>query len=145
MSLDQVILLVLRALHILSGLAWAGAVFLIAGVILRGRGAAEMIAKLLQDGRLRGYLARAWILSLLTGIGLLWRVYDFRPPYPAGLALNLGAVAAIIAAFIPMFIGRASAAGEGAVASTGSSAALWRLTAALLGFAALTMAIARYL
>ena len=52
MTVDQIVTIVLRALHILAGITWAGALFMIMRVVLARPGASALLGELAADGRL---------------------------------------------------------------------------------------------
>jgi uncharacterized membrane protein len=154
-----------RAVHVLAGVIWAGATFVLAAVIvpIAARHGAE------GAGRWIGLIARkvgpmSGISALLT---VLSGVYLFAVLHPndssaGGLVLKTGAVAALLSLGIGFLVGRPTGLKLAKLSQQSSPAAAApdmlqkvpalyrravlssRLTAALLGIAVLSMALFRY-
>jgi hypothetical protein len=101
-------MLVFRALHVTSGVMWAGSVFLFF-VFIRPSAAAiapagaPFMAELLGRRRLTRWLLLFASLTILGGAYLYWKDWDAAGSFgdwigsSFGLALTVGAVAAIVA------------------------------------------------
>ncbi len=165
MSNIQLIVLA-RAVHVMAGVIWAGAAFLLAAVIMpmAVRHRAE------GTGRWTGMIARrvgpvsgiAALLTVLSGIYLFATLHPHDSSI-GGIVLKTGAVAALLSLGIGYLIGRpagirleklneqlsrAGAPSEDILQQMTrlSRRGAWgsRLTAALLGVAVLSMAVFRY-
>jgi hypothetical protein len=164
--------IILRLIHILGGIFWAGAMILLAGFLIptvrsTGREGGRFMQTLMQQQRLQFYLSLAAGLTVLSGITMYARLAaathgawaGSRP----GVAYSVGAVAAILAAAVGGGIsgsaGRKMLAVGQAIGSAAPSveqqAELSRLqsrmalgarvAAGLLVIAASAMAVGRYL
>ncbi len=164
--------IILRLIHILGGIFWAGAMILLAGFLIptvrsTGREGGRFMQTLMQQQRLQFYLSLAAGLTVLSGITMYARLAaathgawaGSRP----GVAYSVGAVAAILAAAVGGGIsgsaGRKMLAVGQAIGSAAPSveqqAELGRLqsrmalgarvAAGLLVIAASAMAVGRYL
>lgn len=110
-------MIVLRILHILGGVFWAGAAFLLAGVIepsLRDLGAeaGRIMQRLADRGRMTVYLSSAAGINVVTGLVMYERVSGgYSEAWlmtGRGLALTLGAWAGLIAFVVGILVsGRA--------------------------------------
>jgi hypothetical protein len=126
----QVILMFTVALHVLSGIFWAGSTFVLARI-----GGAEQVARP-QMG--------AAALAALTG-GILWNLVHGRSFQLQEQLLALGALCAIVAAGV-------QGASAARIRLAHSSSAPWggslmlphRVAAALLAITVICMASARY-
>jgi hypothetical protein len=168
------IIIGLRAVHIVTGVLWAGAALfinLLLGPSLSAAGPAG--GRVMTELRQRKYhdvLAVASTLAILSGLGLLWvdsaglsRLW-FRAP--AGLVLSLGGLAATAGFLVGMLavrplairmeeiqsdMGRASTEALRQSYATrltsvrGRLVAYGRLTSGCLAIAVVAMAVARYL
>jgi uncharacterized membrane protein len=164
--------IVLRLIHILGGIFWAGTMIILAAFLLptaraTGPEGGRFMQYLMQQRRLQVYLGLAMLLTVLSGIILYARMAaathgawaGSRP----GIAYGVGAVAAILAAAIGGSMGSSAgrkmlAVGK-AIGTAGPSAeqqaelarlqgrmALGaRLAAGLLVVSAGAMAVGRYL
>lgn len=168
----NIYMIVLRLIHILSGVFWVGAAWMLAGFIQPtaravGPDAAKFMQRLMQS-RLSVLISAAAILTVLSGFLLYDRISGFQLQWiatRAGIGFSLGAIAGIIALIIgggvtgPVSMRLARLGKE--VQATGQpptpehlarmgqlqarlgAATLW--TAIISGVALFFMAIARYL
>ncbi len=170
--MDQTITLVLRLLHIVSGVFWAGAVFLMVGFIFpsvrdAGPGGAPFMQQI-QRRRLPVFMNAAAGLTMLSGLILYGRAMAMNGAWVrtnSAMIFGIGGVATIVAAIIGgAFVSRSGVRlgklGE-AIQATGrppsaeqaaEMAALqakmgkgMRIVASLLLVAVIAMATARYL
>jgi len=170
---DQTITLLLRLVHILAGIFWVGAIFLIAGFLLptiraTGREGGRFIQHLMQQRRLPIFLAIAMLLTVLSGFTLYGRLVSAThgawAGTPPGIAYGVGGLASILGALVGMLVSgsaarRMAAIGQRAAQEGGPSAEQQaeigrlqgrmllgsRLVAGFLAVAAGAMAVARYL
>jgi hypothetical protein len=170
---DRTITLLLRLVHILAGIFWVGAIFLIAGFLLptlraTGREGGRFIQHLMQQRKLPVYLAVAGLLTVLSGFTLYARMVSATHGAWAGtapgMAYGLGGLSAIIGALVGTLVSgsaarRMAGIGQRAAQAGGPSADQQaeierlqrrmllgsRLVAVFLGLAAATMAVGRYL
>jgi uncharacterized membrane protein len=172
--MDQTFTLVLRFVHIVGGVFWAGAVFLMVGFIFptvreTGPQGGRFMQELMQRRRLSVFMNSAAGLTMLSGFILMGRVVAATDGAwmntRTGMTFAFGGLATIIAAIIGgAFVGRsgqrlaklgAAIQASGAPPSAEQSAEMGRLQArmgkamravAVLLFIAVTaMATARYL
>jgi uncharacterized membrane protein len=166
-------MLILRLVHILTGVFWAGTIFFMALYLEpSARAAGPDAAKVMGGIQKRGLMTVLPIIALLTilsGIDLYRRAsVGFQPAWVhsrIGLTLGIGAVASIVALTIGFFVMRPATMAAGRLAAnlpttsddaerrrmqaqieqlrTRSRTAL-RIVAALLGVAVITMAVGRY-
>jgi uncharacterized membrane protein len=170
---DRTITLLLRPIHILAGVFWVGAIFIIAGFLLptaraTGREGGRFMQHLMLQRRLPIFLAIAAVLTVLSGFILYGRLVSATHGAWAstapGIAYGVGGLAAIVGALVGMAVSGPAArrmaavgqrtAGEGAP-SAGQQAEMERLqgrmilgsrlVAGFLAVAAGAMAVARYL
>jgi uncharacterized membrane protein len=169
----QTITLLLRLIHILAGIFWVGAIFLIAGFLLpparaTGREGGRFMQHLMLQRRLPVFLAIAMLLTVLSGFTLYARLVSAThgswAGTPPGIVYGVGGLAAILGAVVGMLVSgsaarRMAAIGQQAAQGGGPSAEQQaeterlqgrmvlgsRLVAGFLAVAATTMAIARYL
>lgn len=170
----DVLMIALRLLHVVLGVFWAGTLFFVAWFLIPSVGEAGPDgAKMMQALQRRGMLnivPVAALLTILSGLVLYWRVSGgFQPAWAGsalGMSLGIGAVAAIVAFIIGVFVMRAATLRAGALTQTvpqltdasardarmaeiqglrmrAATAARW--VASLLLIAVVTMAVARYL
>jgi uncharacterized membrane protein len=160
-----VLIALARMVHIMAGVTWAGATFLLATAIV------PIAARHGEEGAGRwiGMIARrvgpmSGLSALLT---VLSGVYLFAALHPndnsaGGLVLKTGAVAALLSLSVGFLIGRPAGLKLGRLSQQGlpaepspdllpqisrlrrRTALSSRLTAALLGIAVLSMAVFRY-
>jgi uncharacterized membrane protein len=169
---EQSLTIVLRLFHILGGIFWVGTMILLAAFLLptaraTGREGGRFLQYLMQQRRLRVYLAIAMLITVLSGIVMYARMAAATQGAWAGsrpgIAYGFGAVAAILGAAIGGAIGgsagrRLQAVGQaiGAGGPTPEQLAEMgrlqsrmglgaRLAASLLIVSAGAMAIGRYL
>jgi len=164
--------IVLRLLHILAGVFWVGAIWMMVGFLMPTAQASapegpKFIQRLMQ-GRLPKVLSAAAGTNILAGVLLYWKDSGgFRLDWittAAGLSFTIGGVAAIIAFVLGFTVSKSAAdrlAALGKEIQAGgkpptpeqaaelkrqqaklSTGAKW--TAALLTIALIEMAIARY-
>ena len=167
-------MIVLRILHIVLGVFWAGGAFITAGFLLpsaqaAGPGAGPMMRQLIAVRRLPVVLMIAAILTVLSGLGMYWHDYSISSGAFArstqGKTLGLGAVTAIVTVILGMTVmtpaakklteltAAVGASGGPPTAEQGKTIAALqarmltgaRTAAALLLITLITMAIARYL
>lgn len=171
--MDQTIMLVLRFVHIVSGVFWAGAVFLMVGFIFPAvRAAGPQAGPFMQEvarRRLPVFMNASGGLTILSGIimyiGAVTMTDGAWLDTRTGMAFTVGAVATIIAGIIGGTVSgrggrRLAKLGEAIKASGGAPspeqaaemaavqarmAKAMRVVAALLLVAVGSMATARYL
>jgi uncharacterized membrane protein len=118
-------LLVLRFIHIVSGIVWVGSGVYVAFFLIPAVGANRQIMPQLMDGlqRRRAFviLPTAGLLAILTGIRLLWiDSAGFADSYMEtgpGRTFSIGGVAAIIALLLQVFVSRPAGVKLGAIAA----------------------------
>jgi hypothetical protein len=169
---DRTVTIILRLIHILAGVFWAGTIFLIAGFLMptaraTGREGGGFIQHLMQKQRLQLFLGIAMLLTVLSGITMYARLaaatHGAWASTAPGVAYGIGAVAAIVGgaagALIGGSAGRRLAAIGSSLGSGGPSPELQaemgqlqarmrlgtRVAAGLLAVATGAMAVARYL
>ena len=170
---DRTITLLLRLVHILAGIFWVGAIFLIAGFLMptlraTGREGGRFMQHLMQQRKLPVYLAVAMLLTVLSGFTLYGRLVSATHGAWAGtapgIAYGVGGLSAIIGALVGLLVSgsaarRMAAVGQRAAQAGGPSAGEQaemerlqgrmvvgsRLVAVFLGIAAAAMAVGRYL
>jgi uncharacterized membrane protein len=171
---ETTITLLLRLIHILAGVFWVGALFIMAGFLVptvreTGEAGGRFMQHLMLRRRLPVFLGIATLLTVLSGFTMYGRLVaatngawaDTRP----GMAYGIGGLAAVLAAVLGMVIsgsaGRRMTAIGQSVAQSGrppsaeQQAEIERLrgrmsvgtrtAAGLLVVATGAMAIARYL
>ena len=167
-------MIVLRVIHIISGVFWAGAVMVTAWFVLpaaqaMGQPGGAFMQRLMFHQRLRVYLSGAMALTILSGLTMyMWLAMEPGGSWARSrmaMTLGIGAVAAIIAGGIGgAVIGRVgkkmAALGATIQASGGPPTdtqkaelesyqrrmrSAFRIIAVLLLIAIITMAGARYL
>jgi uncharacterized membrane protein len=170
---ERTITLLLRLVHILAGIFWVGAIFLIAGFLLpttraTGPAGGRFMQHLMQQRKLPTFLAIAMLLTVLSGFTLYGRIvaatHGAWAGTPPGIAYGVGGLAAILGALVGMLVSgpaarRMAAIGQNSAQAGGPSAEQQaeigrlqgrmvlgsRLVAGFLAVAAGLMAIARYL
>jgi uncharacterized membrane protein len=169
---DRSITIILRLIHILAGVFWAGTAFLIAGFLVptmraTGREGGVFIQHLMQTRRLQMFLGIAMLLTVLSGVTMYARLASATHGAWAGtapgIAYGVGAVAAIVGgvagAFVGSSAGRRLAAIGASIGAGGPSPEQQtemgrlqarirlgtRVAAGLLAISAGAMAVARYL
>lgn len=112
----DVMLVVLRLLHVVLGVYWAGtiiftALYLEPSIRAVGPPGGQVMAQLVKRGHLN-VLPVAALLTILSGLDLLRRASaGFDPAWMAsrmGMALSVGALTALIAFVIGVFVMRAT-------------------------------------
>ena len=166
--------LILRLVHILLGVFWAGAVFMIAlflqpAIAASGPEGGKVMGALVKR-RLLDIVPAAAVATVLSGLWLYWRDSSgFQGDWMGsrmGMALGTGGVLALVGFLIGMFVMRAStlkamALGQSAAQLTDAAAReaamgqvqalrrraalAGRTVAVLLALTVLMMAVARYL
>ncbi|MEP6602095.1 MAG: hypothetical protein ABJB49_09855 [Nitrospirota bacterium] len=115
---ESALMIVLRLVHIFSGIFWAGTAALLAWFILPaqtalGQAGAAFMMDLMLRRRLRAYLMTAMILTLLSGIAmyayLAMTTHGMWARSTTAMVLGVGAVVGIIAGGIGGSIGSATA------------------------------------
>ena len=169
---DQIVTLLLRLVHIVGGIFWVGAMFLMAGFLIptaraTGRDGGKFMQHLMQQRKLPVYLASAMLLTVVSGLILYGRLVAATDGAWAGtapgIAYGSGGLAAILGASLGMAISGTAARRMATIGQTvaqgGPSAEQQaemtrlqsrmargsRIAAALLLIASVAMAIARYL
>ncbi|MGH8914962.1 MAG: hypothetical protein ACRDZM_10660 [Acidimicrobiia bacterium] len=161
----DVYVIVLRLLHILGGVFWAGALFSIVSFVQptakrAGMPGGQFVGRLMGEGRFGQAMGGAAIITILSGGLLFARTFGGSAPVSGPMiGFSIGAVAAVVAwllGFIVLFpaarrMGPLSARieqGEDVGAEMGRLVATqtrWtQVTAWLVLIAVLTMATARY-
>jgi uncharacterized membrane protein len=154
------LMIVLRLIHVVGGALWVGMMFfmtfyLTPAIAEAGPAEGGKLMAALQKGRIMVVMPVIALLTIFSGLWLMMRVYGGPGNLVAsrmGMALNLGATAAIIAFLIgiifmrPLMM-RAMTATDPAEAQKlrARGAMLGRVVARLLMFALANMAVARYL
>jgi hypothetical protein len=167
------LLLVMRVVHVLCGVFWAGALIFMALFLTPAlRDAGPDGAKVglgLQQRRLVDVMPLVAVLTVLSGLWLLWHLSGgFQPAFfhsGTGTAISLGAASALVALGIglavmrPAMVGAARIAQAAAAAAPGErdahlaaaqrlrqrAATAGNVIAVLLAIAVVAMALARYL
>lgn len=163
---DTALIVLARAVHVMAGITWAGAAFVLAMVIvpLAARHAAEGAGRWLgmaarRAGKLAGISA---LLTVLSGIYLFAALHP-HDDSASGFVLKSGAAAALLSLAVGLLVGRPAglklaqlqeASKDGSAPSAETARQLTRLrvrsavgswiTAGLLGIAVLAMAVFRY-
>jgi hypothetical protein len=165
--------LVMRVLHVLCGIFWAGALIFMALFLtpaIRDAGPdGAKVALGLQRRRLLDIMPLVAVVTILSGLWLLWRVSGgFQATFfhtGTGTAISVGATAALVALVLGLGVMRPAMTGafritQAAAAAPPSerdaqlataqrlrlrAAAAGRSVAGLLTIAVMAMAIARYL
>jgi uncharacterized membrane protein len=157
-------MLVLRIVHILFGLFWAGtaialAAFVIPAARANGPTGGQLLRELLQRRRLSASLAVAAALTILSGATMYWRIatdmHDAWVRSRPGIVLGFGGLTALIAFALGGGVAAPTARKLEALSRDAPRSILERLQsrlsrvscaiAVLLVITATCMAIARYL
>lgn len=167
-------LFVLRVLHIVLGVFWAGTIIFIAAFLAPsaralGPAAGPMMGQLMQVRKLTTWLIASGVVTVLAGLLLLWHASGgFKPEWmgsPMGIGYSTGGLLAIVGLLIGITQNAPTARKIAAVTArrAGSAAPptpeevaelqrlnakmglLGKVTAGLLAGATFLMAIARYL
>jgi hypothetical protein len=167
------LLLVMRVVHVLCGVFWAGALIFMALFLtpaIRDAGPdGANVALGLQRRRLLDIMPLVAVVTILSGLWLLWRVSGgFQPAFfhtGTGTVISVGAAAALIALAIGLGVMRPAMTGAFRIAQAAAAAppperetqlaivqrlrqraaAAGRAVAGLLTIAVMAMALARYL
>ncbi len=108
-------LIMLRLLHIGSGVFWAGAIIYLAAFIspavkALGPDGGKFMQQLSRTNRLPLVMTVVPLINVVSGVLLLWKVSDgFQPAWMSseqGMILSMGGGLAIIAFFIGLFVNR---------------------------------------
>jgi|SRR4051794_22289249 hypothetical protein len=169
---ERTITIILRLIHILAGVFWAGTAFLMAGFLIptmraTGREGGIFVQYLMRERRLQASLGIAMLLTVLSGIAMYARLaaatHGAWAGTAPGKAYGVGAVAAIVGGLVGAIFsgsaGRRLAAIGARIGTAGPSAEQQaemgrlqgrirtgtRLAAGCLAVAAGAMAVARYL
>lgn len=109
---------VLRVLHVVTGVWWAGATWTLAGFLTPavqeiGKPGQEIMKELIQKRRLSEYIGIAGAISVITGLLLYWRASNGLHPTwilsGRGLSLSIGGLAGIATLGIGFRVIRTSA------------------------------------
>jgi hypothetical protein len=148
----QTVLIILRAIHIFAGIAWAGSVFAGAVVTLplirrAGPAGASFFQDFTKQPRSIAFFAGASLLAVLSGIALFWLVYGFSGPWSVTQwAFAIGGVLALFSAALGGLVGRLfTPPPAGLPKDAVEFEARTRGMAAVLSLTVLLMATARYL
>jgi hypothetical protein len=170
---DRVLTLLLRLIHILAGVFWAGSAFLLAGFLVptvreTGPEGGRFMAHLVAQRRLPMFLGIAMLLTVLSGLTLYARTaaatHGIWAGSAPGIAYAVGALSAIVGGIVGLAIpgaagkrmaaigqqvaqaGRPSPEQQAEIARLqGRMAVGARVAAGLLAVAVMAMATARYL
>lgn len=98
------LVLVLRLVHIVFGIFWAGSMFFLASFLMptaRGAGpAGAPFMRRFAQSSFPNALAGSAVLTVLSGLGLMWTASGGDSTWfgsPAGITLSVGGLAAIVA------------------------------------------------
>lgn len=166
------LIIILRLIHILFGIFWAGAIFFIVSFLLptaraAGPGSAPFMQRFARSGFLQAALGSG-SLTVLSGVWLMWLVAGGNSEWfgsPTGITLSIGGLAAILALSMGFIFQRPTmkrlAAIAQAIEAAGGTATaeqqaelpalqarmgkIARAAAWLLAVAVVCMAVARYL
>jgi hypothetical protein len=155
--MDPLLLLILRALHVLGGVFWAGSTSLLARFALPAalRQGGVVTKDMLTTGRLGTSLAGAGAVTTFTGLPLYWTFYaghswNFGDPGPAEL-FGLGGLLGFAALLFSIRFGvslsrlaRDAGDGEELEALARSAVGQARILMLLLVPATVLMGVARY-
>jgi hypothetical protein len=167
------LLLVMRALHIVVGALWAGAIvtvamFLMPSILAAGPAGGAVMRQVVEVRKLPVFMMAVGALTLLSGLALFWFDAHGNEAFvhsPFGRAISVGAALAIVAMVAGMAMNAPTAkrlaalAGEAQKKGGAPDAAtaaemlrlqqkmlvVTRLAAALIVLAVIAMASARYL
>jgi uncharacterized membrane protein len=170
---DRMLTLLLRLIHILAGVFWAGSAFMLAGFLVptvraTGPEGGRFMAHLVARRRLPVFLGIAILLTVLSGLTLYARTaaatHGTWTGTAPGIAYGLGGASAILGAIVGMGIsgaagrrmvavgqqvgetGRPSPEQQAEIARLQARMGLGaRIAATFIAFAVAAMATARYL
>jgi hypothetical protein len=170
----DVTMIVLRLLHIVAGVFWAGSLFFLAGLMLKavretGPAGGRVMRQLIGAQKLPAQLGGAAIVTILSGAAMYWHNYSltagaFASSRP-GMAYGAGAIAALVTLAVGLGVvaptgaklvalgGAIEAGGKPPTPEQASTLGVLqgkmrfaaRLAAATVAIAVITMAVARYL
>ena len=151
------LILLARAIHILAGIYWAGAMFVMAGSLLpalrNNNGAGPALVPVMKGIGMRSGIAA--LISIIAGFYLFAGLHA-QDQSTGGKVLGIGAAAAILAFLVALFVNMPSGrklaqlhanppADAKLVAALQSRVSLGtRLIAGLMGITVLCMAVFRY-
>lgn len=125
----NVLLIILRLLHILSGVFWVGGsmiayFFLSPAVAATGEAGQKMMGYMVSKGRMSARITAAAVVTVLAGAILFWiDSHGFTSPWTVsapGLGFGLGAILALAGLGVGMQVGRSvHTLGEIATAAAG--------------------------
>jgi uncharacterized membrane protein len=110
-------LLILRLVHVLGGIFWVGSTllttfFLIPAIATMGPAGGEVFAAV-QRRKLSAYLMAAAVLTVASGLRLMWITSGgFSPAYfgtPPGMGFSTAAASALVAMLLGMLVSRPAA------------------------------------
>jgi uncharacterized membrane protein len=148
---DQIVTLLLRLVHIVGGIFWVGAMFLMAGFLIptaraTGRDGGKFMQHLMQQRKLPVYLASAMLLTVVSGFILYGRLVAAILGASLGMAISGTAARRMATIGQTVAQGGPSAEQQAEMTRLQSRMAMGsRIAAALLLIASVAMAIARYL
>jgi hypothetical protein len=104
----QILMLVLRLIHILAGVFWVGAAITLAGFVLpsvrAGGPAAGSFMREIGRRKLPPSITLAALFTILSGVGLYWRQSALSngtwARSPMGITIGIGAVFALVAGIL---------------------------------------------
>jgi hypothetical protein len=170
----DVMMIVLRIVHIVSGVFWAGSLFFLAGLMLKavretGPAGGRVMRQLIGAQKLPVQLGGAGIVAILSGAAMYWHNYSLTAgafaSSRAGMGYGFGAIAALVTIGVGLGVmaptgaklvklGEAiEAGGKPPTPEQASTLAVLqgkmrfagRLAAATVAVAVIAMAVARYL
>ncbi len=169
--MEQNFIILLRLLHIFFGVFWAGALFYMSMFILPASNAipegGKFMQQLARTNRLPVVMMLAATISILSGILLMWKLYDFNSTWMGsdmGMLFSTGGAFAVIAYLIGFMVNmptvaKISSIGKSVAVSGGTptpeqiqtmnklrgklSSAI-RITAILIAASVICMSVARY-
>lgn len=103
----DITMVILRVIHILSGVAWAGGSFMMAAFVgptaqALAEDGAKFMRHIATQSRFSEFMATVAVLTSLSGLTMYYRLYGFLAPLNVGtgLAITIGAIAGLIALYI---------------------------------------------
>ncbi len=114
----QVVLIVLRVLHIVAGAFWVGAAIMLARILLpafaaAGPAAGPVIREIVLRRRLPGQMVIAMVFTVVSGLGLYWHDQNVTDGAWArtrvGMTFSAGAAIALLAAILGVLVTRPTA------------------------------------
>ena len=98
------LILIARAIHIFSGVYWAGSIFVVAGTLLpamRNPGAGPVLGPVMKSLGMRVGIAA--LLTILAGLYLMAALHP-HDNSPSGIVLGVGAAAALLAFLVALAV-----------------------------------------